>query len=75
MGHILPGTQDVYYDKTKSDFHREEYAKLDYSRNGLSTKRVVDKLICIGELESYLADSWLFVSKISDNRVVVRRRN
>lgn len=75
MGHILPGTQDVYYDKTKNDFHREEYAKLDFSRNGLSTKRVVDKLICIGELESYLSDSWLFVSKISDNKVVVRRRD
>lgn len=27
MGHILPGTQDVYYDKTKVEFHRNEYAQ------------------------------------------------
>ena len=72
MGHILPGTQDVYYDKTKVDFHREEYARLDFLRGGMPTRRMVDKLIDIAELERYLSDCWLFVAKISDNRVVVR---
>jgi len=32
MGHILPGSQDVYYDKKDLDFHRSEYMKLDFGR-------------------------------------------
>jgi len=28
MGHLLPGTQDTYYDKTKIEEMREKYAKL-----------------------------------------------
>lgn len=34
FGHILPGSQDAYYDKTKVEFHRKEYMKLDFSRGG-----------------------------------------
>lgn len=73
MGHILQGVQDVYYDKTKVNFHREEYAKLDFSRNEMSMRKTVDKLIDIAELESYLCDNWLFLAKITDNRVVIRK--
>lgn len=73
MGHILPHTQDPYYDKTTVDFHREEYSKLDFSRSGFSTRRAVDKLIDVTELESRLLDGWLFVAKISDKQAVVRR--
>lgn len=73
MGHILPGTQDVYYDKTKVEFHREEYVKLDFSRGGMSMERMTDKLIDIEELEGYLSNGWLFVAKISDHKAVVRR--
>jgi integrase len=31
MGHILPGTEDTYYDKTKVDLIRSDYAKLSFS--------------------------------------------
>lgn len=31
--HILPGSQDAYYDKTKTEFHRVEYMKLNFSKN------------------------------------------
>lgn len=72
MGHILPGTQDVYYDKTKVEFHRDEYAKLDFSIGRVRVK-VVDRLIDLAELEKHLSDSWMFVAKISDHKVVVRR--
>jgi integrase len=54
MGHILSGTQDAYYDKTKVDFHRDEYAKLDFSISRISRK-ITDKLIDIPELEKYLS--------------------
>jgi len=72
MGHILPGTQDVYYDKTRIDFHRKEYAKLDFSRS--KTERTTDKLIDIDELEAHFSEGWTFVAKISDSKVVVRRK-
>ena len=32
FGHILPGTQDPYYDRSKKDYHRVEYAKLNFAR-------------------------------------------
>ena len=72
MGHILPGTQDVYYDK-KVEFHRKEFAKLDFSRSGTTMGRMVDRLIDVSELEDRLSEGWLFVAKISDKRMVVRR--
>jgi len=72
MGHILPGTQDPYYDRTKVSFHRTEYSKLDFSREGMRAKEV-DKLIDVSELESYLEEGFLFVAKISNSRVIVRK--
>lgn len=73
MGHILPGSQDAYYDK-KVDFHRKEYAKLDFSRRRMPT-RVVDKLIDTIKLEEYLKKGWMFIAKISEHKVVVRRNS
>lgn len=72
MGHILPGTEDAYYDRTKVDFHRRQYARLDFSRGEMLT-RAVDKLITFDELERHLEEGWLFVAKISDDRTIVRR--
>jgi len=72
IGHILPGTQDAYYDKTDIEFHRSEYAKLDFSRGGIPAK-AVDKLISMAELEEHLGGGWMFVARISDRRAVVRR--
>jgi integrase/recombinase XerD len=38
MGHILPGTQDAYYDKTKVENLRMKYARVDFflERGGLT---------------------------------------
>lgn len=72
MGHILPGTQDPYYDRTKVEHHRSEYAKLDFSRNRASSK-VVDRLIEMAELERHLNEGWLFVAKVTDHKAIVRR--
>ena len=30
MGHILPGTQDTYYDKTKVEYLRSRYVKVNF---------------------------------------------
>lgn len=32
MGHILPGNEDAYFDKTKVELLRAEYAKLNFGR-------------------------------------------
>jgi integrase len=72
MGHILPASQDVYYDQTKVDFHRSEYSKLDFSRGGI-TEKMTDKLINLTDLNHYLLDGWLFVAKVNEKSVVVRR--
>ena len=72
FGHILPGSQDTYYDKTKDEYHRSEYLKLDFTveagRGG-----VVDKLVSVGEVSGYFEEGWVFVSKLGDDRVVVRK--
>ena len=58
MGHILPNTQDVYYDKTKVEFHQQEYLKLDFSRTSRISRKAKDKLINIEQLEKFLEDDW-----------------
>ena len=73
MGHILPNTQDVYYDKTKVEFHRQEYSKLDFSRASKIFGKTKDKLVNIEKLEMYLDEGWQFVAKISDMKAIVRK--
>ncbi len=38
FGHILPGSQDTYYDKEKVEYHRAEYAKLNFARSPMEMK-------------------------------------
>ena len=54
MGHILPGAQDTYYDKTKVDYLREKYAKVNFfpDRKGftedLRKKQILDTAKVLG---------------------------
>ena len=72
MGHILPQSQDPYYNKTKVEYHRQEYSKLDFSLIR-STQISSDKLVPISELEAYFSNGWMFVSRISEVTAIVRR--
>jgi integrase len=72
IGHVLAGSQDTYYDKSRVEHHRNEYAKLDFSREEPKSK-ATDKLILIDELEEHLAGGWLFIAKVSEDKVVVRK--
>jgi len=72
FGHILPGSMDTYYDREKVEFHRIEYGKLDFTGGGVSG-RTMDKMIDIGELERHFEEGWMFVSRLGDDKVVVRR--
>ena len=54
MGHILPGSQDVYYDKTKIEELRRKYARVLFfpsrtaSPEGLRKKQVLDTVKVLG---------------------------
>ena len=54
MGHILPGSQDAYYDKTKIEDLRGEYAQVDffpqrtYPSEELRKKQVLDTVKLLG---------------------------
>lgn len=54
MGHILPGTQDPYYDYTKVEELRKKYAEIDFFRHRgtsveeLRKKQVVDMVKILG---------------------------
>jgi len=38
MGHILPGSQDAYYDRTKIESLRTDYARLNFGRKVVENK-------------------------------------
>lgn len=44
MGHVLPGSQDTYYDKTKIEEMREKYAKLVFEP-GPSTQEMTMQML------------------------------
>jgi integrase len=71
FGHILPGSQDAYYDKDKIDFHRNEYEKLNFF-DSLGTQ-AVDKLIGSNELEKHLGEGWIFIAQLDNRQIIVRR--
>lgn len=54
MGHILPGSQDTYYDKTKIEDLRNKYAKVNffprraYSSEEFRKKQVLDTVKLMG---------------------------
>lgn len=54
MGHILPGSQDTYYDKTKIEEMRGKYARILFfpsrtaSLEGLRKKQVLDTVKLLG---------------------------
>ena len=72
FGHILPGSQDTCYDKTKDEYHRSEYLKLDFT---VDARRggVVDKLVSVSELSGLFEEGWVFVSELGEGQVVVRK--
>jgi len=55
MGHILPGSQDAYYDYTKVENLREKYAKISFFRTSQTDKiemiKMFAKTLGIQEIE------------------------
>jgi integrase len=71
FGHILPGSQDAYYDKDKIDFHRNEYEKLNFFDSPITHS--MDKLIESNELQKHLGEGWIFIAQLDNRQIIVRR--
>jgi integrase len=71
FGHILPGSQDAYYDKDKMDFHRNEYEKLSFFDSPIT--RSADRLIESNELEKHLNEGWAFIAQLDNKKIIIRR--
>jgi integrase len=71
FGHILPGSQDAYYDKDKINFHRAEYEKLSFFDSPIT--RSADRLIESNELEKHLNEGWAFIAQLDSKQIIVRR--
>ena len=59
----------MYIDWAKVIFHRRGCSKLVFSAGAVSGWGR-DKLIGIGMLERHFGESWMFVSRIGDDKVV-----
>ena len=72
MGHILPGTQDTYYDKTKVDELRRKYAKVNFfpERGGLTEDARKRQMVDMAKVLGYSEDK---IKKIED--VLARYEN
>ena len=51
MGHVLPGSQDAYYDKSKVEELRAEYARINFSRKIVENKFKLIELSLIKAFE------------------------
>jgi len=71
FGHILPGSQDAYYDKDKIGFHRNEYEKLNFFDSPMTHS--MDKLIESNELQKHLGEGWIFIAQLDNRQIIVRR--
>jgi hypothetical protein len=58
MGHILPGTQDVYYDKTKVEDLRKKYTRVNFfpEKTGLTEDSRKRQIIDMAKVFGYSED-------------------
>ncbi len=65
MGHILPGTQDVYYDKTKVEDLRRKYATVSFfpEKNGLNEDSRKRQIIDMAKVFGFSEDK---IKKMED---------
>jgi integrase len=71
FGHIMPGSQDTYYDKTKIEKMREKYSKMIFEPVILDTE---EKVVTDAELQTFLQQGWRFVAPLQSGKVVVSKQ-
>ena len=71
MGHILPGSQDTYFDKTDVEQLRAEYAKLNFGRVTVENKFKILRMAVARAFEGTGIDP----DKMIEDYVEMRRRS
>ena len=72
FGHILPGSQDAYFDKTKIEEMRAKYARMAFEpAPELKTEQ---RVVSEDELQSFLEQGWQLVTVLPSKKVVVSRK-
>lgn len=72
FGHILPGSQDTYFDNTKIEEIRAKYAKMVFEP--IASVKTDERVICEDELQTFLQQGWHFEATLPSGKVVVSRR-
>jgi integrase len=71
FGHILPGSQDTYFDK-KIEELREKYSRMIFEPiEGVKTE---ERVISEDELQTYLLQGWHFEATLPSGKIVVSRK-
>jgi len=72
-GHILPGSQDTYFDKTKIEEMRAKYSRMIFEPiAGVKTEEYV---ISEDELQTFLQQGWHFEATLPSGKIVISRKN
>ncbi len=72
FGHLLSGSQDTYFDKSKIEEMRGKFARLNFEPSVSFEKE--ERVIPEEELPAYLQGEWHFIAALSSGKVVVFRK-
>jgi len=72
FGHILPGSQDTYFDKTKIEELRPKYANMIFEPIAGVEKE--ERVICEDELPTFLQQGWHYEATLPSGKIVVSRK-
>jgi len=72
MGHVPPGSQDAYFDKTKIEEMREKYARMIFEP--VISVEKEERVIAEDELPSFLQQGWHFEATLPSHKIVVSRK-
>ncbi|MEM2129145.1 MAG: hypothetical protein QXZ70_00955 [Candidatus Bathyarchaeia archaeon] len=71
FGHILPGSQDTYFDK-KIEELREKYSRMIFEPiEGIKTE---ERVVSEDELQTFLQQGWHFEATLPSGKIVVSRK-
>ncbi|MGA2681875.1 MAG: site-specific integrase [Candidatus Bathyarchaeia archaeon] len=71
FGHIMSGSQDTYYDKTKIEKMRSKYSKMIFEPVIIETE---EKVVTDVDAPTYMQQGWHFVAQLQSGKVVVSRQ-
>lgn len=71
MGHLLPGSRDTYFDKTKIEEMRRRYSRLDFEGKPEKEGKKVKRIVMEEELKSFLDLGCMIEAILPSGKIVV----